>query len=168
MAVYVLLEFDDDKQAQNFVKDTITSDVVSWFNEKAQLENARSKVRAVFKKPTLFCECVSGSKLEQGGSSRGKKYGWWVHSKCGKPRRFWAEGDQWYALGTNLLPLALLERMGLPAEKRPAGWKSEHSWTFLLDDAEHDWDYKIDGTKTVRWCYDHNQLLDTCREGNPE
>jgi len=164
MAVYVVLQFDNDQQAKTLVGDMLDnpeSDILTPVQEN----NVKATVRAVFKKPTLFCECPGGRKTGEGGSTRGRKYGWWVHAACGKPKKFWANGNQWYAFGTNLLPLALLEKMGLPTEERPAGWKSDQSWTFLLEDTDHDWDYKMEGSQRVRWCYDHNQLLETCRVG---
>lgn len=161
MAVYVMLQFDDEQQAKTFVTDIIDypdSDILT----PSQENNVRAKVRAVFKKPTLFCTCGPDSKKisREGGGTRGKKYGWWVHVRCGKPKAPWTEGAQWYAMGTNLLPLALLERLGFPDEYRPQGWKSPQSWTFLLDENEHDWDY----SRGTKWCYDHNQPLEKCKE----
>jgi len=160
MAVYVLLQVDDEAQAKTLVGDIINnpdSDLLT----PAQENNVRAQVRAVFKKPTMFCNCgADGKKISRdGGGTRGRKYGWWVHARCGKPKLPWAEGSQWYALGTNLLPLALMERLGHPDEHRPQGWKSPQSWTFLLDEEECDWDYRHDG----KWCYDHNRPLEVCR-----
>jgi hypothetical protein len=97
VAKYVLLQFDDDKDADAFVGETQQEGLLvgtRW---------PRVLVRAVYKKPTQFCKCTS----EKPGYSRGKKFGWWVHAACGKPREAWARGDHWYdALGNNLLPLS--------------------------------------------------------------
>ena len=73
MARYVLLEFDKDEDAEAFsgliIQDKDTPGVAM-------------RVRGIFKKPTLFCECADkGDK-----SVRGEKWGWWLHRKCGKPK----------------------------------------------------------------------------------
>jgi hypothetical protein len=68
VAKYVLLAFDNDEEADAFSGMLTT-------------EGASMTVRGVFKKPTQFCACTDYN----GKSVRGKKWGWWVHIKCGKP-----------------------------------------------------------------------------------
>lgn len=95
MAKYVLLAFDSDTEANEFV-------------EAVQDRTSREEftVRGVWKKPTKFCECTSGN-IKQRGWTRGKKFGWWVCDRCHKPSKAWAQGDVWYnSLGTNLLPVS--------------------------------------------------------------
>lgn len=66
MARYVLVAFEDNNDADNFIRGTDSG--------------AESmEVVGVFFKPTQFCECPQGS-----STSRGKKFGANVHS-CGKP-----------------------------------------------------------------------------------
>ena len=73
MAKYVLVEFDDDEDADAFAAMVSPSDVASM------------RVRGVFKKPTLFCDCPKPSEK----NSRGAKWGWWLcrNPGCGKPQR---------------------------------------------------------------------------------
>jgi hypothetical protein len=80
VARYVLIEFDDNKEADNFVK-MLTPDVELEEPEEYDFKGSM-RVRAVFFKPTQFCECKSGLT-----ASRGKKFGLNVHEKCGKPHR---------------------------------------------------------------------------------
>lgn len=98
MAVYVLVEFDDNAQAKRFVEKVnghwgaVAGDYMS------------RRVRAIWYKPTKFCDCTRGVK----GSNpfyRSEKTGWWVHHPCGKPTRMWARGNHWFsAIGRNILP----------------------------------------------------------------
>lgn len=75
MAMYVLVEFDEDSQALNFLK---------------KLKGKSSfRAKGLFKKPTKFCECelpISESQrsLEMG---RGERYGWLMHRRCRRARR---------------------------------------------------------------------------------
>lgn len=98
MARYVLVEFDDNAAAQRFVEK-----VNGEYAAVDPQYNTR-RVRAVWGKPTRFCDCDSGTK----GANpyrRGEKSGWWLHAQCGRPSRFWALGNHWFsALGRNLLP----------------------------------------------------------------
>lgn len=113
MAVYVLLAFDDDQVAKDFVLETYIMGEIT--------------VRAVYKKPVQFCKCNRTS-----GWTRGKRFGWWVCADCGKPGEAWGKGFVWYtALGTNLLPR---EICGEPPQ--PAGWDSPDAWTFLIKKLE--------------------------------
>ena len=102
MARYVLVSFDDNEKADTFVtacQDTGILGVVS--NEDASMRHFAPEVRAVYQMPTKFCDCTDGKNRK---FTRGKKYGWWVHSLCGKPTRAWARGEHWFqALGRNLL-----------------------------------------------------------------
>lgn len=107
MAVYVMLSFDDDNEAHRFVKETLTDGEIGYDTHSSESELEVSwvacTVRGVWKKPTIFCDCESTKRVD--GFTRGRKYGWWVHAKCGKPSKLWAKGDAWHgALGRNLLP----------------------------------------------------------------
>lgn len=106
MAVYVMLSFADDNEAHKFVKETLADGEVGYDTRspnEVEVEWVACTVRGVWKKPTLFCECETFDKKR--GFTRGKKYGWWVHTKCGRPSKLWAAGNAWHgALGRNLLP----------------------------------------------------------------
>lgn len=101
MAKYVLLEFGDDEEADEFCQ-RFTEDVEE--RAKYQRVGIYAFVRAVYKKPTKFCECKGD--MRKRAFTRGRKYGWWVCTKCGKPTAAWGRGDHWFlALGRNLLPV---------------------------------------------------------------
>jgi hypothetical protein len=81
MAKYVLVAFDNDKEADNFVEML----GFSWNSPTATVH-----VKGVWKKPTLFCECPNPDYK----SVRGLSHGWRVHKACGKPRRgLWQSPD---------------------------------------------------------------------------
>jgi hypothetical protein len=127
MAVYVVLSFEDDEEAKEFVTDVLRSGGPS----KAGVDIWLAKVRGVFKKPTKFCDPSdghrAGKKTEQ-AFTRGRRYGWWVCALCGKPTKAWSLGNKWYGpLGSNLLPTSLVA-----PERRPQGWKSSAEWEDLL------------------------------------
>lgn len=103
MARYVLLAFDDNEKADEFVEACQETGIVGAnAYEMGTLTHFAPEVRAVYQMPTKFCDCTVGKGGR--GFTRGKKYGWWVHSTCGKPTRAWARGEHWFtALGRNLL-----------------------------------------------------------------
>ena len=115
MAVRVLLEFDDEDMARAFVQGCVRSSSSS---------ESMMRVHGVYKKPTVFCECVGGKKTST-AFTRGRKYGWWVCAQCAKPTKKWALGNAWYTtLGANLLPRDLRpyeEAMPLSLES-PVVW----------------------------------------------
>lgn len=151
MAVFVMLEFKDDAEAHTFVKETLENGI--WFpmtdipGEPSGLErNKNATVRAVWKKPTIFCDKNDGhlnmkKKTEQ-GFTRGQKYGWWVCRVCGKPSKLWAAGNAWNtALGMNLLP-----QSELAPEYRPPHFTSPEPWNSLetLLNPSGPWDFHND------------------------
>lgn len=93
MAKYVLLLFDDDGAADSFV------------NVYSVREDAFSKVLpevvGVYKKPTVFCDCI-GSRKPPDGWRKGSKYGWWICTMCGKPSEEWSK-RMLDMMGKNLL-----------------------------------------------------------------
>lgn len=129
MAVYVLLSFDKDQDAKDFVKKMIDN------IEPVVVDQA--EVRGVWQKPTMFCKSGDGhrGKKTEAGWTRGRKYGWWVCGKCGKPTDLWGRGGSWEStLGTNLLPQELL-----PTDCIPSRYKtpSPMEWTWLLEDKQN-------------------------------
>src|SRR2546423_1462288 len=104
MAKYVLVEFDDDAEADKLVEFIGDGIVIPAPQEGGAWQYLKPRIRAVFKKPTKFCDCSMGKNAKS--FTRGKKYGWWVHAACGKPTRGWGRGDHWFlSLGRNLLPI---------------------------------------------------------------
>lgn len=95
MARYVVIRFEDNKAAEDFVDQQKAADGVFGDQETVALIPA----------PTLFCEDpFSQHGNKKAGYFRGKKYGWWVCSICGKPSRLW--GSNYRAVvgaGKNLL-----------------------------------------------------------------
>lgn len=88
MARYVVLEFPDNYDAEEFVRQT---------NElNASLREDRlsfqRRVVGIFVKPGKTCSCWDakwinyGDKNREEGIQRGEKFGWWVCTRCNKPR----------------------------------------------------------------------------------
>lgn len=88
MARYVVIEFDENEDAEEFVKAT------NELNAHARDERLsfRRRVVGVFVKPGKTCTCWdgkwinSGDKNRDAGIARGEKFGWWVCTRCKKPR----------------------------------------------------------------------------------
>jgi len=99
MAKYVLLEFDDDAEAESFARTIMQNDRLIDLADTVET----IRVRGVFKKPTQFCTCVPMEK----SSVRGAKWGWWLCSKCAKPKS-----------GAMHQPRNLLEPEGTPSHQR--------------------------------------------------
>ncbi len=112
MAVHVLLSFEDDDLAKRFVEKV--NGAFEYIPERRQRQ-----VLGFWKAPRKFCDCTDltekdernlnrkgRAKKFQRGWTRGKKYGWWVCSKCRKPSKHWEPGLARYddTIGRNLLP----------------------------------------------------------------
>lgn len=126
MAKYVLLTFENDADADNFVeqfqggKVLIPTPHPKLEGQYSVVSNGAltgrgdidgkphdNYVRGVYKQPTQFHDSLKCAAGKQVGFTRGTKYGWMVCTKCGKPTSGWAKGDCWYtALGRNLLPVS--------------------------------------------------------------
>lgn len=102
MAKYVLLSFDNDAEADAFTEYVVDAQYIHISGDTAIV---KADVRAVYKKPTLYCDNSDKHRGKLAGWTRGRKYGWWVCAVCGKPTRAWADGEHWFAaIGKNLLP----------------------------------------------------------------
>jgi hypothetical protein len=78
MAKYVLLQFDKDEDADAFVNILVQDEV-------SNPTKVTIRALGVYKKPTQFCACPD--RLDPNAKSVvGKKFGWYVHAACGKPR----------------------------------------------------------------------------------
>lgn len=99
MARYVLVEFEDNAKAKAFVEK------VNGENAAIDMPARGFRVRAVWPKPTKFCECTKADR-SQSSYRRGEKTGWWIHAVCGRPSKQWGEKHtHWFsAIGKNLLP----------------------------------------------------------------
>lgn len=116
MARYVLVAFDQDKDAEEFVQSVGRRGGFFFLGTDGHFRTANvpedpttsnAFVRGVWQKPTKFCDCQPSSKKQDRGYSRSKKYSWWVHKDCGKPTKLWASGEHFfYSLGRNLLPVS--------------------------------------------------------------
>lgn len=80
MAKYVLLSFDSDQDADEFVNIVQEGEYPSSPNTRV------GEVHAIFKKPTQFCQCTReqrrGKVLQTGA-----KFGWLVCGNCYKPTK---------------------------------------------------------------------------------
>jgi hypothetical protein len=107
MARFVLLQFDDDQEAEDFAEMALKQHGVIY-DSREYIVCAGAKIWGIYQKPTKFCDCDGSGKKTMIGFTRGKKYGWWIHAKCMKPTAKWASGRQWFTvLGANLLPRSL-------------------------------------------------------------
>lgn len=99
MARYVVLHFEDNEQAEEFV-------------EEARIS---LDVRALVPAPTEFCHCGSLGGLI--GWTKGAKFGWWVCSDCKRPGTRWGKAYRAViAASVNLLE-------GKDQEREPVqGW----------------------------------------------
>ena len=140
MAVYVLLSFDDDSTAKEFVKDLIAMNKPGG-SLGTSLGPNDAEVLGAYKRPTKFCDCgLSGGKGKLGYSfTQGRKYGWWVHAECGKPTRAaGAVPGLFTTLGINLLPVSLTK------ERRYRGWtQTAAMWTLEELGVENATDTKV-------------------------
>lgn len=90
MPRYVVIEFPDNKEAD-------------WFIEQVNQDCAKrrkegnpflSRIVGVFVKPGRTCNCPDWGRANYGDKNwqpaniaRGEKFGWWVCSRCSKPRK---------------------------------------------------------------------------------
>lgn len=95
MPRYVVLEFEDDDQANTFVDDwqdqmdlieKLDVEGLPRFLTPGQENDVPVNIVAMTIKPTQFCAC---KKIH--GSAKGKKWGLWICKNCGKPSRRWGK-----------------------------------------------------------------------------
>lgn len=75
MARYVLIEFDEDDKADALVR------------KIEGVESDTYRVAGMYQKPTSYCSCPDTQEHKKHEVGRGKKFGWWVHLICRKPRK---------------------------------------------------------------------------------
>lgn len=80
MARLVVLRFEDDEQATEFVE--VNRVIIP---HKSHYANAT--VEGMFQTPTKFCDCP----YRGDGWRRSEKHGWWLHFGCGRPSIGWSE-----------------------------------------------------------------------------
>lgn len=78
MARYVLIEFANDAEAEEFVHIVESSEPKSLY--------VTGHIAGVFQKPTKFCKCTAEQRRGTIGA-RGSKYGWFICGKCRRPAR---------------------------------------------------------------------------------
>jgi hypothetical protein len=84
VAKYLVLEFEDDKDADGLVEGLNAVGYILSASENSSMWKSYPIIAGVFKKPTMFCECPPSNNPK---SVRGAKWGWWLHKDCGKPRK---------------------------------------------------------------------------------
>lgn len=108
MARYVLVEFESNSDAERFVARTM----------EKELKGAKYKIVGFFAKPRKYCQCPTPPEHERAQQTRrGSKYGWMVHTKCGRPRREYSHS-----------PRNLLDPQDTPANKISAFIHLTGSW----------------------------------------
>jgi len=103
---HVVLSFEDNEAAEEFVRklaSLLEPDVepegaeevqTNWPKETMALGallGSKARLERVFAFPTKTCTCDNGES-HHGNITFGKKYGWMVHAKCGKPTTYWLAG----------------------------------------------------------------------------
>lgn len=95
MAVYVLMSFDSDQHAKNWIKiqELYASRRRALSDEEAPPDTDNYEVLAMYKRPTQFCDVMDGKHPGKrvSGFTKGKKYGWWVCASCHKPKKMYAD-----------------------------------------------------------------------------
>lgn len=88
MARIVILHFDDNAKAEEFVQDIQAGGGVSD-TFAGQVERFKCEPLAMYAVPSQFCNCgPDWERVQKGKPSRrvrGKRWGWWVDPRCGKP-----------------------------------------------------------------------------------
>lgn len=135
MPVFVLLSFDDDDEAKEFVKAQLNERVqVTYNDDQYDPFEVSAEVRGVYKRPVQFCTCTRTP-----GWTRGKRFGWWVCVDCGKPSKMWAMGVMLFTpLGTNLLPREIVPDPYNQLPSNPNGQRSPEEWLFLIENMTPD------------------------------
>lgn len=107
MAKWVVLAFDDDKEADNFVNQILKANESQFEGEQVLATlPVPTFVEAVYKKPTRYCNCVNDPSVKLSGRrvrgwTKGLKFGWYVCPKCRRPANY--QGRIWETLFRNLL-----------------------------------------------------------------
>jgi hypothetical protein len=88
MALAVLVVFEEDKEALDFVE-WIEGDVEYALGDSPVFNSATAP--AVYKFPTMFHEPFEthGAKKTEAAFTMGQKWGWWVCAICKKPSRMY-------------------------------------------------------------------------------
>ena len=101
MARLVVLEFDDDGEADTLVEDWNRARQEAPRQEDGTLRivlltpqqenDVQCKIIGMYKRPTLFCDPSDGHRCRKtnSGWTKGKKWGWWVCGSCHKPSKLW-------------------------------------------------------------------------------
>jgi hypothetical protein len=121
MGRYILLEFDDDDQAEKFGSKIIA----------AHARGARFSIIGIFQKPpTKRCECLNRSTEPKNTENRRhKKTGFWYCSRCKRVRPGWqsprnflddpALTPNWFSRGQAKEATLHLDNQGRPLQNYP-------------------------------------------------
>lgn len=136
MAKYVLIAFDNDNEADQFVAAFGVRGSVFYQDLEGHFQNVepdKDFVRGLWKKPTLMCECPSGPKRNY---VRSKQRGWYICTDCKKTHRDWAEGQHFYqSLGVNELPVS----------ERAPEWRGQGKARHRFDEGIQNWVHVVTG-----------------------
>ena len=76
MSRFVLIECEDDDQANNFVNQI----------NKARENGKLIRIAGLYARPNTWCGCPFQIAGEKRQVDRGTKFGWWICQWCNKPR----------------------------------------------------------------------------------
>jgi hypothetical protein len=109
----VVLTFDDDQVAEEFVKqrDKVEDEASGQDMLMVGMLASQATLEGMVAKPTVFCRCahqgVRGKNQLGGGFTKTIKFGWWVHAECRKPSYYVVRDfmkNMIMGAGNNLLP----------------------------------------------------------------
>lgn len=134
MARYVLIAFEDDNAAEEFVAAAPVPGGVFIMGTDTHFKNLPEvTIRGMWQKPTLLCECPPGPKRDY---ARSTKRGWYICRQCTRTHPGWARGEHLYqSFGTNLLPVS-----ATAPEWRGSG-VAGHVW----DEGSKNWVHAVTG-----------------------
>lgn len=90
MARYVVVEFNDNQDAERFIQTLNENNA----DERKNRRPFSRRVVGVFIKPGKTCGCTDAHRSNYGDKNfgfaniaRGEKFGWWVCTRCNRPRK---------------------------------------------------------------------------------
>ena len=127
MARYIVVEFQDNVDAAKFIKETWGQNQI----DRSARRPFRRRIVGVFVPPGIRCKCGDWNLAnirnpdkvgnKGAGITRGEKFGWWVCTRCKKPR-----------MGSHQLvnQVTLSELYEGPTHEQPSGTGTLHANTF--------------------------------------
>lgn len=85
MARHIVVSFEDNNDAEQFIAALKTEGAVFFQDDKQHFKNInteKTSILGVFAKPTKFCQCPYTEDMK---TVRSANYGWYIHNVCNMP-----------------------------------------------------------------------------------